>query len=271
MALSYFSYYLISFIWGLFFRRFYSPVFFIALIFHIILYQGIFGRDTFTKLEFSTWVPITIILGAIIGHRLATVLNARRLIFLKHIHRYAWWFTLVIIEVVFLHLILVFWETPSVFTRPWNYITTFLLYFIVIPAFYFLNRRQNIWEYTDVTDGNSKKRDDYAAELFHLYWFLFHMFTVLVFGIVQWVDSDASFWPFYTVLIVFGVQLITLIIMRIAANNWRCKLVYQCRESGGYFIKAQKHANNGSGGNQKSKKKSATYDDDSDHPLSEFF
>lgn len=233
MALSYFSYYAIGLILSLYLRRFFSPIFFIVVLFHHIFWFLIWGRGSLSKIEFALWMPLTAMFGVLIGYWLAELLNTRRLLFIKHVHRYSWWFTQALLELILLFAILAFWEVTAVFTRPWNFIATFLAYFFIIPLLYFANRRSNIWDYIG-TDGQAH-RDDYAAEVFHFYFYLFLMGTVLVFGIVEWVDSDSDFWQFWIALIVFGAHLLSLSLLACIAVNWRCRRIYRCRETGAYF------------------------------------
>jgi hypothetical protein len=227
MALGHYSFYILGLIWGLFLKRFWFPLAAVGLVFHEIFYKLVFGRGSVSETEYVLWLPVSFAFGLCIGYFLSAWINLRRLLFLRADVRHGWWLFVALVEFTVLHAVLVFWEITSVFPRPWNVISTFLIYLVFIPLSWIFTCRARVWEYRG-RDGGFH-RDDNAAGIFHALWGLFHLTATFVFGLLQW--TTPSFWQFWVSLIVFGAQLLLLLLLRYLAHTYDWKSLHLVRSS----------------------------------------
>jgi hypothetical protein len=202
--LSYFSYYMVPFMWGLFFRRWAVPLVLIALVWHHTLYRAaVYSR--LPDVNFDFWMPITAGMGVTMGYLLASLMNLRRLIFWKEFDKYGCWMPYVVLQQFIMLMVFFIWELTGLFVRPINFLITFLAFVVLIPLWYFMGSGSTVWAFWDA-EKNSPSYADKAAVKFHLVWGLFQLSGTLIFTVVEWSSPDV--WPFWIAIGTFVFHIV---------------------------------------------------------------
>ena len=211
--ISYFAYYTASFLWGLFFRRFWMCVVVLGVVWHYWFYGLIVGSALADDLQFRYALPGTVVLGVFIGYQLSTRLNLRRLLFWTEFDKYGWWIPTALIEFAMFHSVLVVWETTGAFVPPFNYVVTFVIYLVMLPLWYFFTYGSTVWAHWDDSIGEHGgfAYKDRAAVKFHAYFALYLLSSSLVFVVVEW--ANPRVWPFWIMLGVFAFHLVLLLLI----------------------------------------------------------
>jgi hypothetical protein len=224
--LSYHTYYLASFMYGLFMRRWAFPTVLLVLFWHYLIYGLIVGQDRFKDAEFHYWLPITSLLGITMGYLLSGLVNLRRVIFWKQFDLYGCWILVVLLEFTIFHGVFAIWETSGWVVRPASYLVTFAAFLVLIPLAYFFTSGSTVWAYWD-NEKNKLSFADRAAVKFHSYWALYQLSGTLIFTVVQW--SSPSVWPFWIALgtFVFHIAMWFLISLFIINDNTSAQQKYK--------------------------------------------
>jgi hypothetical protein len=210
--LSFYSYYIVGFMWGLFLRRWASPLFVLLVIWHYWIYGAIVGPEKFALGEFQFFLPLTVLFGVTIGYLLSSLLNLRRLIFWKEWDAYGFWLPLVLVEFILFHLVLGLWESTGTVARPLSYLLTFLAYLLMIPFFYFVTREFMVWAYWDPAKKQLSTEDN-AAGRYHLFWSIFQLSATLIFLVFEWILPDV--WPFWFALAATGFHVVLYVMINL--------------------------------------------------------
>lgn len=203
--LSYHTYYLAAFMYGLFMRRWLLPVVLLVVVWHYMIYGLIVGPDRFKDPEFHYWLPITAMLGVTMGYLLSGLVNLRRLLFWKQFDLFGCWLIIALIEFTAFHGVFAIWETNGWAVRPSSYIVTFCAFCLGIPLAYFFTRGSTVWAFWDEERGKLSYADK-AALKFHSYWAVYQLSGTLTFTVIEWANPDI--WPFWIALGVFVFHIV---------------------------------------------------------------
>lgn len=225
--ISYFSYYAASFMWGLFFRRFAVPTLLIVLVWHYMIYGLIVGADRFKDAEFHYWLPLTAILGVMMGYIVAGLLNLRRVIFWKRFDLYGCWLPAVLLEFTMFHGVLAIWETTGTFVRPVNFIVTLIGFIVLIPLWYFLTSGFTVWAYWDESNGKLSYADR-AALKFHGVFALFQISACIIFTATE--SANSAIWPFWIMLGTFGFHILLWFMISLFIINSNATVHHQYKK-----------------------------------------
>lgn len=204
MALDYLTYYLSGFIWGIFFRDFWFSNTILA--YFQIFFFFVFGIGSSTITEFLFWLPLTFIFGLIVGITIPLIIYAPYFIVYEYFIK-PWYIAKIIIEIIVLHILLIFWELLPISPFPWGGIVALIVYSVLIFALYWINKYDFIWL---VPDGKGCYIIKDCPKIFFFYFAIFFLPVIILFTIIV---AVSSIWNFYVGLILFGISMIILIIL----------------------------------------------------------
>jgi hypothetical protein len=205
--LSYFTYYIVGFLWTYFLRRWASTMLVLMFFGHFWLYGGILNEDLVKSNAFRYWLPLTAFGAGTIGYIIAEVVNIRRAIFMKNFDSFGCWIYAAVLQWLLLQATVLIWEFPGTFVKPVNYIVTFVFFLVQIVFWYFVTVWREPWSVWGYKHAGGISFDDSAGEKFYGLLALYTLSATILFVIFSWAaPSLDGQWPaliafcFHTIL-----------------------------------------------------------------------
>lgn len=215
--ISYFAYYTIPLLWGLYLKWYMFP-FGILMVWHYWFY-GLAIRassdavDRLSSAEYSYWLPLTGSMALYIGYAMSKAWNFNRMLFVKKFDEYLCWILVASVNFVTFHAVVGIWEFGGRFDPPVSYWITFGVQVALLAVWSFVNSRFDwffMHEYVNAKGETYLSDSDSKFTKFTIAHIVLTVSTTVIFAIVRGVAP--GFWPFWIVLITFGFHLILVIV-----------------------------------------------------------
>ncbi len=214
MALSYLTFYLAGFLWGLFIRDFW--VFNTVLAYFQVFYFFVFGlsSDTFISLaEFLFWLPLCGVLGCIVAITLCNTMDLPLLFNYRVVHM-EFYVIKITIEFIVLQVLLCLWELLPHSPFPWCGVASSIVYSIAIFISFWALYAESIWYHQEDLETWSIRTTPLK---FHIAWAIFFIIPIIVMTILLWLVP--TLWMFTPIAGIFLVSIAVLAIYCLCQNK----------------------------------------------------
>jgi hypothetical protein len=218
--ITYFAYYTIPLLWGLYLKWFLFPAVTLGIVWHYWLYGLCIrttsdGADRLASLEYSLWLPMTGAFALYIGWSMSKVWNFNRMLFTKKFDEHLCWVLVAALNFVSFHAAVGIWEFGGRLDPPIKYWVTFAVQVVLLAVWGFVNSRFDVFWMHKSIDAKGivylSDRDNKFTK-FTVAHVVLTVSTTVIFAIIRGVAPD--FWPFWISLITFGFHLILVLISK---------------------------------------------------------